>query len=188
MLKSYVVLLRGINVGGKNKLSMSELKSCLTDNGFRQVNHYIQSGNIVLQSDLSDKEISSKIETLLSENFTLDSSIIRVLALESGAYNQIIDSAPADFGIEDKNYRYEVIFLMDISTEIAMREVDARKDIDTVWQGKAVIYYRRPGSENPDYTKSYLSKLVKKKIYQSVTIRNWNTVKKLSGLLASQKD
>lgn len=184
-MKNYVVLLRGINVGGKNKIPMKELKTCLEENGFHQVSSYIQSGNIVLQSRISEEEISSKIENIINTNFELDSSIIRVLSIDSTVYHQIISSAPKDFGEDNENYRYEVIFLIDVLSEKAMIHVDIRENVDNAWQGEHVIYYRRPGPKHPDYTKTYISKLTKKDVYQSMTIRNWNTVKKLLGLLES---
>ena len=48
--KTYVALLRGINVGGKNKIAMAELKSLFSSLGFEDVLTYIQSGNVVFQN------------------------------------------------------------------------------------------------------------------------------------------
>jgi uncharacterized protein (DUF1697 family) len=50
-MNTYVVLLRGINVGGKNKVSMAELKKCLEELGLSNVLTYVVSGNVVLRSD-----------------------------------------------------------------------------------------------------------------------------------------
>lgn len=50
-MKSYIVLLRGINVGGKNKVSMAALKLCLEGLGFVNVTTYIASGNVLLDTD-----------------------------------------------------------------------------------------------------------------------------------------
>lgn len=183
-MMNYVVLLRGINVGGKNKILMKELKSCLEESGFEQVITYIQSGNIIVQSALSPTEISSKIESLLSIHFTLDSSLIRTFVIDEFTYNDIIASAPKEFGKDNESYRYDVIFLMGVTSEQAMAEVETRDGVDTCWSSSHALFFRRPGPKNPDYTKSALSKIIKKEIYQSMTIRNWNTVTKLQNLLA----
>ena len=50
----YVALLRGINVGGNNKVSMTELKTCLEEAGFENVSTYINSGNVLFESEAND--------------------------------------------------------------------------------------------------------------------------------------
>ena len=73
---TYIVLLRGINVGGKNKVSMAELKVGLEELGFTNVKTYINSGNVILDSKLTNKTIAKKIETILPQKFKLDSEMI----------------------------------------------------------------------------------------------------------------
>src|SRR5687767_10383332 len=97
-MTTYIVLLRGINVGGKNKIPMVALKQHLEDHGFTDVLTYIQSGNVLLKSDLDTKTLGKKIETILSENFALDSSIIKVLALTRQQLEAIVKNKPKDFG------------------------------------------------------------------------------------------
>ena len=75
----YVVLLRGINVGGKNKLSMAALKEVLEDLGCENVATYINSGNVVLDSKKSASALGDEIERLLPRKFKLDSELIRRL-------------------------------------------------------------------------------------------------------------
>ncbi|MCM3762894.1 DUF1697 domain-containing protein [Alkalihalobacillus oceani] len=180
-MESYVVYLRGINVGGKNKIKMADLRTSLHENGCENVHTYIQSGNIVLQSELSAQELARQIETIVANNFKLDSSLIKVLALDAKTYRAIIEEAPHGYGEESQatDYRYDVLFLLDVTSDQVMKEVMVRQGIDMAWQGSHAIYYRRPGPGNPDYTKSYLSKLVKKDIYQSITVRNWKTATKM---------
>jgi uncharacterized protein (DUF1697 family) len=67
-MQGYIVLLRGINVGGKNKIPMTELKRCLEEAGCENVMTYIQSGNVILQSNLDAAGLSQKIEELLPTN------------------------------------------------------------------------------------------------------------------------
>ncbi|MCO8297562.1 DUF1697 domain-containing protein [Tetragenococcus halophilus] len=184
-MNNYVIYLRGINVGGKNKIKMANLRLVLDAAGFNQVKTYIQSGNIVLQSSLSCTEITSQLESLLVQNFELDSKLVRVLALEHSLYQKIIEEAPKTFGdnTAEIDYRYEVMFLIGVTSDEVMKEVAIREEIDRVWQGSYAVYYRRPGPKHSDYTKSALSRIIKKPIYQSITMRNWRTTMKMNELL-----
>ena len=65
----YVLLLRGVNVGGKNKVVMSELKELLGREGFGDVDSYINSGNLFFSSDESVETIVLKVEKVLEENY-----------------------------------------------------------------------------------------------------------------------
>lgn len=179
-MNTYVILLRGINVGGKNKISMAELKLCLEEQGFESVVTYIQSGNVILQSDLDAAALSEDIERLLPKKFKLDSSIVKTVALEYKTFKKIVTQAPNDFGKDLLNYRYNVIFLINFNPAEAMAQISARQSVDEVWPGDKVIYFR---NSIPEASKSYLSKITQQPVYQSVTIRNWNTTSKLLQLL-----
>ncbi|MCC5890062.1 MAG: DUF1697 domain-containing protein [Alkalibacterium sp.] len=187
-MSKYVIYLRGINVGGKNKIRMADLREKLTDEGFENVQTYIQSGNIVLESELGTKTIEELAERIIIDNFEIDSTRIKVLALEYGVYQRIIEETPDHFGstVEGIDYRYDVLFPMGISVEEVMKDIQVRENIDTVWHGKHAIYYRRPGPSHPDYTKSALSRLAQKAVYQSITIRNWKTTLKLWEMLNTE--
>ncbi|HLQ40118.1 MAG TPA: DUF1697 domain-containing protein [Tetragenococcus sp.] len=187
-MQRYVVYLRGINVGGKNKIKMANLRACLTEAGFEQVKTYIQSGNIVLRSALSVTATAERIEKMMVENLELDSERIKVVVLDIQLYQTIMKEVPQEFDlISEIDYRYDILFLRGVSAAEVMKEVEARVGIDQVWQGKEAIYYRRPGPKNPDYTKSALSRIVRKPIYQSITMRNWNTAKKMYELLTKDE-
>ncbi|AYW50706.1 DUF1697 domain-containing protein [Tetragenococcus halophilus] len=146
---------------------------------------HIQRDNIVLQSSLTSTEITSQLESLLVQNFELDSELVNVLALEHSLYQKIIEEAPKTFGdsTTEIDYRYEVMFLMEVTSDEVMKVVSIREGIDRVWQGRHVVYYRRPGPKHPDYNKSALSRIIKKPIYQSITMRNWKTTTKMNELL-----
>ena len=184
MVNTYVILMRGINVGGKNKIPMAELVQRLEELGFEGVTSYIQSGNVVLRSDLDAAALSAKIEDMLPRQFKLDSSIVRVAALDYGTFKKIVAQAPEDFGEDPSSYRYNVIFLMDSSPTEAMRQIDAREGVDAVWRGDHAIYFRNSVA---NASKSRLSKITQQPIYRSITIRNWNTTTRLLELLEEHK-
>jgi uncharacterized protein (DUF1697 family) len=181
-MKNYVVLLRGINVGGKNKIPMADLRQCLEELGFKNVSTYIQSGNVLLQSDLTNKQIGETIEAVLTKKFKLDSSIIRVLALTHAELKAIIDNKPKGFGDKPDTYHSDAIFLMGIPMDEALSVFKPRDGVDKIWPGKDVIYSQRLSAER---TKSRLASIIGTKPYQSMTIRSWNTATKLLGLLDS---
>lgn len=177
------MLLRGINVGGKNKISMAALKSCLEGEGFEDVSTYIQSGNVVLRTGLRPRPLGEKIQRLLTETFTLDSALVRVLALSHEAYEKVIAQAPKSFGADDGAYRYYVLFPIGPTTRAAMKVIEVRPGVDRAWVGDVAIYYRLPSLTSPDATKSWLNKVAQKPIYQDLTMRNWRTTKKVLDLL-----
>ena len=179
-MKSYVVLLRGINVGGKNKISMTELKFCLEEQGFEDVMTYIQSGNVILQSSLDATALGQKIEAMLSNKFKLGSSSIKVLILTEDQLQAVIDERPKGFGEQPDTYHSDAIYLMGIDADQAMSVFNPREGVDQVWPGNGVIYSQRLSALR---TKSRLSKIVGTPAYQSMTIRSWSTTTKLLSLM-----
>lgn len=72
-MHNYILLLRGINVGGKNKIPMTELKQNLDVMGCADVRTYIQSGNVLLKSGFDADTLAAEVEAMLTSMFTLDS-------------------------------------------------------------------------------------------------------------------
>jgi uncharacterized protein (DUF1697 family) len=99
---SYLVLLRGINVGGKNKLPMAQLRQLLVDLGYSDVSTYIASGNVLLRSDRSAPEIKERIEEALPRTFRLDSDLVAVLVLTHADLRSVVDGRPKGFGELDE--------------------------------------------------------------------------------------
>jgi uncharacterized protein (DUF1697 family) len=179
-MTSYVVLLRGINVGGKNKVSMATLKKCLEELGHTKVSTYINSGNVILESDKSANKIQDQIEEALPKQFKLDSELIKVLVLTRKQFQAVVDHKPKGFGEEPEKYHSDAIFLMGIDSAKAMSIFNPREGVDQVWQGDGVIYSQRLSSQR---TKSRLNKIMAAPEYKFMTIRNWNTTTKLLELL-----
>src|SRR5262245_26300365 len=179
-MKTYIILLRGVNVGGKNKVSMATLRKHLEELGFSNVSTYIASGNVILKSDKPAAEIKDQVEAALSKNFKLDSDLIKVLVLSRKQLQAVIDNKPKGFGEQPDKYHSDAIFLMDIESAQAMTVFDPREGVDNVWAGDGVIYSQRLSAQR---TKSRLNKIMATPAYQSMTIRNWNTTTKLLEIL-----
>jgi uncharacterized protein (DUF1697 family) len=175
----YVALLRGINVGGKNPIRMSDLTACFETNGFRDVATYIQSGNVVFTSDeRRSGELTARIERMLSEAFPYEASIVLRTHRQLRA---IVDGAPAGFGDDPGRYRYDVIFLKaPLTASTAMRSVTTRDGVDEAAPGAGVLYFSRLIALA---SQSRLSRVVSTPVYRDMTIRNWKTTTKLLAML-----
>ena len=180
MTDTYIILIRGINVGGKNKVPMADLKKCLEELGFANVSTYIASGNVILESDKHADEIRSQIEAVLPERFKLDDELIKVLVLTRHQFRAIIANKPEGFGEQPETYHSDAIFLIGIDAAEAMSVFNPREGVDTVWPGDGVIYSQRLSSQR---TKSRLNRIMTTPAYKSMTIRNWNTTTRLLEML-----
>lgn len=180
----YVVLLRGINVGGKNRIPMASLKKYLEELGYFNVSTYTASGNVILESDKPADEIKAQIEEALPERFKLDDDLIKVLVLSRNQMQAVIDNKPEGFGEQPEKYHSDAIFLMGIDTASVMPLFNPREGVDKVWPGDGVIYSQRLSSQR---TKSRLSKIMAIPAYKSMTIRNWGTTIKLLEILKNRR-
>ena len=179
-MNTYVILIRGVNVGGKNKIPMVDLRGCLEELGFSDVSTYIASGNAIARSDKRPNQIEAEIEEALPESFKLDDERVKVLTLTPRQLQAVIDNKPKGFGEQPEQFHSDVIFLMGIDSSQAMAVFDPRPGVDNVWPGDGVIYSQRLSSER---TKSRLGKIVGTPAYKSMTIRSWNTTTKLLSLV-----
>jgi uncharacterized protein (DUF1697 family) len=171
----YVALLRGINVGGKNLIRMAALKRCFEEHGFEDVATYIQSGNVIFGSGGSNPaELTERIERMLSANFDYEASVVLRSKRQVRA---IVERAPLGFGDDPARFRYDVIFLKaPLTARTAMQSVPTREGVDRAHVGSGVLYFSRLTSRA---TQSKLNRIVSTPLYQSMTIRNWNTTTKL---------
>ena len=175
-MNTYLILIRGINVGGKNKVSMTRLKERLEELGFSNVSTFIASGNVILTSDQRANAIKAQIEKALPESFKLDRELVRVLVLTRDQLQAMVKNRPKGFGDRPEKYHSDAIFLMGIDSAEAMQVFDPKEGVDQVWAGDGVIYSQRLSALR---TKSHLSRIVGTPAYQSMTVRNWNTTTKL---------
>ncbi|GAA3518024.1 DUF1697 domain-containing protein [Aeromicrobium panaciterrae] len=176
----YVVLFRGINVGGRNKIPMAELRKHLSAD-FEEVSTYIQSGNVILESSLPATKVAERIDAGLGKAFTLDSDLVRVLVLDKEAYGEVIDQAPEGFGSDPDTYRYDVFFYMGVTAAQVEPHIVTHPEVDTVTVGKRASYHRRIAARA---SSSRVNKIVSSLSYPGLTIRNWNTTTRLAALLA----
>jgi len=179
-VEAYLILLRGINVGGRNPVPMARLRTLLEDLGYKDVSTYIASGNVLLRSDKTPAAVKAEIEAALPMTFDLHSERLDILVLTRDQLHAVIAEKPKGFGEQPETYSSDAIFLIGIDAAEAMQVFDPRPDVDAVWAGNGVIYSQRLSAQR---TKSRLGKIVGTPAYMSMTIRNWNTTTKLLELL-----
>ena len=119
--------------------------------------------------------------TALIKTFTFDSQLIKVLVLTHQEIISIIHNAPAGFGANPDTYYSDVVFVIRKPVSEVFAQTECNPEVDKAWPGEVVIYYQRLGEGR---TRSRLPKIIAKPIYKSVTIRTFNTVKKLDTLLS----
>ena len=171
----YLALLRGINVGGNNIIKMVDLKACFESMGLTDVVTYIQSGNVIFKSAEKDKaKLTTKIEAGLTERFNYGARLVIVTHKQ---LKQAVEESPRGFGKEPDKFRYDVIFLKEpVTPKEAMKSVSVKEGVDNAYTGKDVLYFSYLLSRA---TQSRLPKSAGMPVYQSMTIRNWNTTTKL---------
>lgn len=174
----YIALLRGINVGGKNIVSMKELKELFEKNGFQDVVTYINSGNIIFSSDNPDIEfLKRNCEALIFEKFKLELPLIIITAEE---LIDTLSNAPEWWGV-DKEAKHNAIFVIPPTTvEEVFKEVgDIKPEYEKVSSFGRVIFWSAPIKT---FSRTRWSKVVGTSVYNYITIRNFNTIKSLVAL------
>jgi uncharacterized protein (DUF1697 family) len=172
-MTSYVALLRGLNVGGKNKVAMADLVACFEDAGHENVRTHGQSGNVLFDGAATE----SSLEKLLETRFGMP---IMVILQSRAQLAKVVDSAPADHGSAD--LRAEVIFVKKpLTAKAAFAELpELREGVDAVTAGPGVIYFSRVKATA---TKTRIQKFMAMPIFLQMTMRSWSTVTKLLDLL-----
>jgi uncharacterized protein (DUF1697 family) len=177
-LKVCVALLRGVNVGGNNMISMKDLKKSFERIGFDGVSTYINSGNIIFKAEETDaRKLERKIEQMLVKDFKLDSKVV-VRSLSE--MEKLVKSLPASWNDPDR-WRYYVVFLRhSIDSEKILEEMPANADVEEIVYRPGALLWSALIS---DLTRSKIQKLSSQKIYKDMTIRNLNTTNKLHALM-----
>ena len=177
----HVALLRGINVGGRNKVPMKDLLACVDAGAdYADVATYIQSGNVVFTTENTDLRVMEiDLEVRIQDRFGFP---VPVVVRSLAEMTATVESAPAWFGGPD--HRCDVIFLKHpLTADDAFDALPSPRDgVDHWGKGPAGCLYA--SRLTAQATKSRLGQIAASPIYPAITIRNWNTTTKLQSLLA----
>lgn len=174
-MEIYIALLRGINVGGKNKIKMADLKSSFESLGYHNVRTYINSGNVIFKSDCIDIiEIQKSIEQMIVDSFDLK---IPVSVITHVQLLNIINHSPDWWDKGENTLDYAIFVLQPFHTIDVLEGVGDPIDLyESVSYFDRVIYWT---ASLDTYTKSKWYKISSSSVNDAVTIRNSNTVNKL---------
>ena len=174
----YVLLLRGINVGGKNKVAMSDLKDMISKLGYENVITYINSGNIIFDANDNKEIVRVKISHMLE---TFPFSINKVI-LTQEEYLDEISNLPEWWS--EELFRRDVLFYSDKVDYSVMKERIKMMPLndEMVHFGKRAVFWGKCNEKNYLST-SYHKLLMKESFYKSITIRNGRTFMKIAELL-----
>jgi len=178
-MNKYIVLLRGINVGGHNKLPMAELRSLLSDNSYKNVATYIQSGNILLDSTKSVEKTNEHIKKLIKQYFDYD---IPVVTLTAGEIKKCFTENPY-LKIEDNLKNLHVTFLKNTPDKGLVENININNSPnDSYTIVNKTIYLHTPDG----YHKTKFSNAIfEKKLNTQSTTRNWRTTTKLYEMITA---
>ena len=173
-----VALLRGINVGGKNKVAMADLRAAFEEDGHSDVTTYIASGNVLFSTTAARATLEDRLERVLERAFGLP---LVVVVRTHAQLRAVVAGAPDGFGAKPGTFHSDAVFLRKpLTAARAMRVVELKDGVDRAWPGRGVLYFERLSAKR---TASRMNRIVGTPEYALMTIRSWSTTTKLLELL-----
>ena len=181
-MNRYLALLRGINVSGKNIIKMESLRTLMENNGFKSVKTYIQSGNVVFESDEKSKDkLSNNLSGLIKNEYGFD---ITVFVINKTELEKSIDDNPFAEGREEEPAGFKklyVTFLSDVpSSENIEKLLQVPIGNDQIEVIGDVLYFNL---ESKASDSKLSNNLIETKLKLKATTRNWNTTLKLLSMM-----
>ena len=175
----YVALLRGINVGGNNMVSMADLRGSFAGLGFDDVASYINSGNILFRAKEKDpRKLEKKIDAMLAREHELPG---RTVVRSRAEMAQLLATIGREWKKVSDDWRYYVVFLRhEVDAESVLDGLAPKQDIEQVVYCPGTLLWR---ARIADLTRSGMQKIASMPLYKSVTIRNLNTTRKVFELM-----
>jgi uncharacterized protein (DUF1697 family) len=174
MPATHLALLRGINVGGKNKLPMKDLASMFTEAGCETVKSYIQSGNVIFCAKAATaRRVSERVAQMIAERFGHRTTVVlrtRDQVRDVVANNPFLAAGmPLD--------RLHVVFLADLPNQGQVESLDPRRSSpdEFIVRGQEIYLHLPSGVADSKLTNAYFDS----KLATVSTGRNWRTVTKL---------
>jgi uncharacterized protein (DUF1697 family) len=169
----HIVLLRGINLGSRNRVAMPKLRTALEEAGFDDVRTYLQSGNVVLESGDKAQAVARKVRRVLADEFGLD---IAVVTRTRAQLAKVVERNPLA-RVAKNPKRYQVSFLdAKPSAQVVRRIEEAAAANERVVAHGREIYAWHPDT----IARSKLwALLAGQSLGVTATARNWTTIQKL---------
>jgi uncharacterized protein (DUF1697 family) len=175
-VRTYVALLRGINVGGRTKIAMPDLRKLFGDLGAEDVTTYVQSGNVVFKSGAPPAGLAHSIEERIAEELGLRVTVVVRTAADLA---KVVSANPfADRRAEPT--KLHVVFLAEKPPAARVRALDATRGAPDEFRvvGREVYLHYPSGAGRSRITNAWFEK----ELGKAGTARNWRTVTKLAEL------
>ena len=174
----YLALLRGVNVGGANKVSMADLRALFEAAGMTAVSTYINSGNVIFSTGIGDRaQLTGLLKEAIRERVGLD---IDLQIRDADELSKIVEAIPAEWKNDD-TMRCDVVFLQpEVDGADILEKLAPRPGVEDALNLPGAVIWR---VDRKDATRSRLTKMVGTPLYARVTVRNCNTARKLLALL-----
>lgn len=178
----YVALLRGINVGGNNKVVMSELRAQIAAAGFGHVRTYINSGNLLFEAEdqASREDVAQAVEDILARHYDFP---IRLALLTAQDYLAQLDELP-DWWHGEVARRDALFYTRGLDRHHVRERIEAMELGDeAVHFGEHAVFWGK-FDEKSFLKTAYHKRLLREEFYRQVTIRSGSTVEKIAALLS----
>jgi len=178
----YVALLRGINVGGNNKVVMSELRAQIAAAGFGHVRTYINSGNLLFEAEdqASREDVAQAVEDILARHYDFP---IRLALLTAQDYLVQLDELP-DWWHGEVARRDALFYTRGLDRDHVRERIEAMELGDeAVHFGEHAVFWGK-FDEKSFLKTAYHKRLLREEFYRQVTIRSGSTVEKIAALLS----
>jgi uncharacterized protein (DUF1697 family) len=176
-MTKYIALLRGINVGGNNKIDMKELAAAFVDAGFSDVRTYINSGNVIFSGETDVSTTRSLCVDLVLRRFGMN---IAVAVLTADELTDALAHAPDLWG-KTPDAKHNAIFVIppakaeDIFAEMG----EIKPEYENIGHHGSLIFWSAPLKT---FSRTRYGSISKRTVYRKITVRNHNTVCKLAEL------
>ena len=183
-MQKYISILRGINVGGKRKILMKDLKKIYQNLGFFDVETYIQSGNVIFESRFDRNEISGKIEKAIFEKYAFE---VPVIVRTKEELLNIQSSNPFVKNEDEKQELINTLHLTFLEEVPTTENIEKAKEIESKIDDRFEIIGNNifVFCEEKYHTSKLTNNFFEKKLKTKATTRNWKTIEKLTELVIS---
>ncbi|MEN6453274.1 MAG: DUF1697 domain-containing protein [Prolixibacteraceae bacterium] len=180
-MDTFVVFLKGVNIGGHNRVKMDVLKKALTELRFERVKTYINSGNLILQSKQGKEKIVDQVAQVIRTNFGINVNMIIKTA------NELTDIAEKSPFSAETECDYDKRAVVMLSERVDPVQLQVFKDEGKVSENYYLtddllfVYYHN-GFAKTKLTSDY----IERKLRVITTARNWNTILKLRDMIRNE--
>ena len=176
----YVALLRGINVGGNNKVVMSELREQIEAAGFGHVRTYINSGNLLFEAEAPREDVAQAVEDILARHYDFP---IRLALLTGQDYLAQLDELP-DWWHGEVARRDALFYTRGLDRHHVRERIEAMELGDeAVYFGEHAVFWGK-FDEKSFLKTAYHKRLLREDFYRQVTIRSGSTVEKIAAMVS----